>query len=577
MIIMECCRSQRLRKVNYQGDGLRAGTYWDENDLGKPQILVDTVAGDSHPGSVHLAKLAEEAKLAVTEKQGKAAIYGVTDICDGIAMAHDGMNYSLVSREIMAYMFEIHTLGAPFDGAILMASCDKSIPAQLMTMLRLDLPFIHVCGGSMLSGPNYMSSEILYGAGDKYTKGEMSQRDLMYYTMNCCPSAGACQFMGTASTMQTMSEALGLSLPGGALVPAYSTQLTRYARKAGRQIMANVANGLVPRKFIKKANFLNALIVHASLGGSTNALLHLPAIAREVGITISQNDFDEINRKTPVLVSFKTGGEWPTELFWYAGGVPAVMRELKALLHLDAMTVTGKTVGENLADLENSGWFDEVQSYLANWRVKPEEIVKTCKNPVKPQGNIKILKGNLAPEGAVIKTSGVDEAMLNFSGEARVFDSEEDCVAALLGGQIGPHTALFIRFEGPKAAGMPEMLRTTEALWNMPELSKSVALLTDGRFSGASRGPAVGHIAPEGIVGGPIAYLEDGDLIHMDVARRTLDVVGIKGRPATPEEVARVFAERKKNKKFPEKAATPAVRLYRKLALGCDVGGSLDV
>jgi dihydroxy-acid dehydratase len=551
--------------------------FWDEQDLDKPQILIDTVAGDSHPGSVHLAKLAEEAKLSVTEQQGKAAIYAVTDMCDGVAMAHDGMNYSLVSREIMSYMFEIHSLASPFDGAIFMASCDKSIPAQLKTMLRVDMPFIQVCGGSMLSGPNYMSSEILYGAGDKYVKGEMSQQELMYYTMNCCPSAGACQFMGTASTMQAMSEALGLSLPGGALAPAYTTQLSRYARKAGRQIMANVKNKLIPRRFITKENFLNAMIVHAALGGSTNALIHLPSIAREVGITITQDEFDAINRAIPVLVSFKTGGEWPTELFWYAGGVPAIMRELKSVLYLKAMTVTGKTLGENLDMLEAGNWFKEVQSYLGNWRVRPSEIIKTRENPVKAQGNIKILKGNLAPEGAVIKTSGIDDAIFNFSGEARVFDSEEECVAALLAGKIGPHTALFIRFEGPKAAGMPEMLRTNEALWNMPELSKSVALFTDGRFSGATRGPAVGHIAPEGAAGGPIAYLEDGDLIHMDVANRTLDVVGIKGQQSSASEVAAVFAERQKTKIIPEKAATPVVRLYRKLALGSAAGGSLDV
>ena len=231
---MSCCHSQKLRKVNFQGDGLRAGTLWDQGDLAKPQILIDSAAGDSHPGSVHLGKAAEEVKLSVYEKGGKPAVYSVTDICDGVAMAHDGMNYSLVSREIMAFMYEIHALGAPFDGGVLLASCDKSIPAQLMTMLRVDLPFVHVCGGSMLSGPDFMSSEILYGAGDRYAKGDLNEQELMYYTMNCCPSAGACQFIGTASTMQVISEALGLSLPGNALAPAYGVQINRYARQSGR-------------------------------------------------------------------------------------------------------------------------------------------------------------------------------------------------------------------------------------------------------------------------------------------------------------------------------------------------------
>lgn len=570
-------RSQLLRTVNYQGDGLRAGTLWDENDLGKPQILIDTAHGDSHPGSVHLGRLAEEAKISVYESQGKPAVYTVTDMCDGIAMAHDGMNYSLVSREIMAFMYEIHVLASPFDGCILMSSCDKSIPAQLMTMLRIDLPIIHVCGGSMLSGPGYMSSEILYGAGDKYAKGELSCKDLMYYTMNCCPSAGACQFIGTASTMQSVSEAMGLSLPGNALVPAYTAHLTRYARRAGRQIMENVKNGIVPCRFVTKKNFINAMIVHAAVGGSTNALLHLPAIARELGITIEQSEFDKINREVPVLVSLKTGGQWPTELFWYAGGIPGVMREVKDILHLDAMTVTGRTVGENLDQLEEAGWFKEVNSYLVNYHVEAENIIKNRQKPVKPQGNIKILKGNLAPEGAVIKLSGVDEAIQNFYGKARVFDSEEEAVAALLNGSIGPNTALFIRFEGPRGSGMPEMLRTTEALWNMPELSKSVALFTDGRFSGATRGAAVGHITPEAAEGGPIAYLEDDDIIKMDVAARTLEVVGLRGQLAGLEEVALAFEARKSGKKLPVRDGSPVLRLYKKLALGCSQGGGLEV
>jgi dihydroxy-acid dehydratase len=574
---MSCCHSQTLRKVNFQGDGLRAGTLWDQGDLAKPQILIDSAAGDSHPGSVHLGKAAEEVKLSVYEKGGKPAVYSVTDICDGVAMAHDGMNYSLVSREIMAFMYEIHALGAPFDGGVLLASCDKSIPAQLMTMLRVDLPFVHVCGGSMLSGPDFMSSEILYGAGDRYAKGDLNEQELMYYTMNCCPSAGACQFIGTASTMQVISEALGLSLPGNALAPAYGVQINRYARQAGRQIVDNIRNGIIPRRFLSRKSIENAMILHAAVGGSTNALLHIPAIAREVGIQVSQDEFDAINRQVPVLVSLKTGGHWPTELFWHAGGVPAVMRELKDLIHLDAMTVTGRTVGENLQMLEDSGWFAQVQSYLTNYRLAPAEIIKTRRDPVKPQGNIRILKGNLAPGGAVIKLSGVDEAMYNFFGMARVFDSEEDAVAALLRGDIGTGSAIFIKFEGPKGSGMPEMLRTTEALWNMPELSRSVALFTDGRYSGASRGPAVGHIAPEAAEGGPIAYIEDGDLIRMDVAARTLDVVGLHGQPATPAEVAQAFAERSQTKVFPQKADTPAVRLYKKLAMGSEYGGGFGL
>ncbi len=253
------------------------------------------------------------------------------------------------------------------------------------------------------------------------------------------------------------------------------------------------------------------------------------------------------------------------------------MRELKDILCLDAMTVTGQTVGENLYQLEQTGWFKEVNSYLANYKVSASEVVKTRQDPVKPQGNIKILKGNLAPEGAVIKLSGVDEAIHNFTGNVRVFDSEEEAVAELLAGKISPKTAMFIRFEGPKGSGMPEMLRTTEALWNMPELASSVALFTDGRFSGATRGPAVGHILPEAIEGGPIAYLEDGDIIKMDIAARTLDIVGLNGVPATAAEVEAALNERKKTKVFPVKEATPLLRMYKKLARKWIDGAGLDI
>lgn len=568
-------KSQMLRQVNFQGDGLRMGTLWNEKDLSKPQILIDSAFGDSHPGSKHLDKLVEAAKISVYEHQGKPMCYTVTDICDGIAMAHDGMNYSLASRDIMAFMYEIHALASPIDGAIFIASCDKSVPAQLMAMLRLNLPAIQVPGGSMLSGPSYMSSEILYGCGDRVLTGKMGLKELGYYTRNCCPSAGACQFMGTASTMQSMSEALGLALPGNALAPAYSNLILQYARQAGRQLMELVKQNLKPRDIVTYKNFENAIIVHAALGGSTNALLHLPAIAKEVGIKIDPGLFDRINREVPILVSLKTGGQWPTELFWYAGGIPAIMRELKDLLHLDALTVTGKSVGENLRDLEESGFFNEVNSYLANYNLTPEQIIKTRTNPVKPQGNIIILQGNLAPEGAVIKTSGLAPEMYCFTGQARVFDSEEAAVAALLADQIVQGDVIVIRFEGPQGSGMPEMLRMTEALYTRPELARQVLLITDGRFSGATRGPAVGHVTPEAYTGGPLAYLKDGDLIRMDIAARRLEVIGIGGQAKEPAEVEAVFAERRKNTVLPQKESTGVLRLYRRLATSVAEGATI--
>ncbi|SHI54721.1 dihydroxy-acid dehydratase [Desulfofundulus thermosubterraneus] len=568
-------KSQMLRQVNFQGDGLRMGTLWDEKDLAKPQILIDSAFGDSHPGSKHLDKLVEAARISVYEHQGKPICYTVTDICDGMAMAHDGMNYSLVSRDIMAYMYEIHALATPIDGAIFIASCDKSIPAQLMAMLRVNMPAIQVPGGSMLSGPDYMSSEILYGCGDQVLTGKMGLKELGYYTRNCCPSAGACQFMGTASTMQCMSEAMGLALPGNALVPAYSNLIVRYARQAGRQLMELVRQNLRPRDIVTHKNIENAIIVHAAISGSTNALLHLPAIAKEAGIKIDPDLFDRLNRKIPVLVSLKTGGQWPTELFWYAGGVPAIMRELKDFLHLDALTVTGKTVGENLRELEKSGFFTEINSYLINYNLTPDAIIKTCNNPVKPQGNIVILKGNLAPAGAVVKTSGLAPEMYCFTGRARVFNSEEDAVAALLADQIVPGDVIIIRFEGPQGSGMPEMLRMTEALYTRPELAQQVLLITDGRFSGATRGPAVGHVTPEAYTGGPLAYVKDGDLIRMDIPARRLDVIGTEGQVKDPAEIEAVLVERSKNAVLPQKESTGVLSLYRRLATSVAGGATI--
>jgi dihydroxy-acid dehydratase len=570
-------KSQQLRLINAQGDSLRLGTGWNVDDLAKPQVLIDSVYGDSHPGSYHLNQLVEAAKIGVYEKGGKPAIYTVTDMCDGVAQAHDGMNYSLLSREIIAAMVEVHALSAPFDAIILLSSCDKSVPAHLIALGRIDLPGIHVCGGSMLPGPGFLSSEKLYECGDKYLAGKMDFEELLYFQNQACPTCGACQFMGTASTMQVMSETLGLALPGNALMPATINRITQIANLAGKQVLELLKKGITPSKILTKESFENAIMVHAAVSGSSNVLIHMPAIAREVGIDLDPALFDQIHRKIPVLVSMKTSGKWPSQLLWYAGGVPAIMREIKEFLHLDALTVTGKTWGENLIDLERSGFFRETTSFLENYQLTAADIIHTVEKPFKPGGGLAILKGNIAPEGAVVKHAAVPKDMHQHIGPARPFNSEEEAVAAILGGLITPGDVVFIRYEGPKGAGMPEMLRTTEAIYNSPELSSTTALVTDGRFSGATRGPCIGHLSPEAAAGGPIALVEEEDLIFIDIPNRTINLVGVKGEVKTPAEITAILAARQALYQPPVfKKKKGILRLFSNLAVSPMKGAYME-
>ena len=569
-------KSQYLRKVNPQGDGLRMGSGWTPSDLAKPQVLIDSVFGDSHPGSYHLDRLVRSAKNGLYSVGCKPAVYTVTDMCDGIAMAHDGMNYSLTSREVIAMMVEIHALSSPFDGVILVSSCDKSVPAHLIALARLNMPGIHISGGAMMPGPDYLSSEKLYGSGFKEKRGEITSHDLLIEQINSCPTCGACQFMGTASTMQAMSEALGLSLPGNALMPANINQLEHLSYKAAEKVKNLMEKGITPKQILTRKAFENAIIIHAAISGSTNATLHIPVIAREVGLDITADLFEEIHAKVPVLVSLKTSGKWPTELLWFAGGVPGLMMQLKDYLHLDALTVTGKTIGENLEELKRDGYFEVGKGYLRNYNLTTEEIIQPIDKPYKQGGGLAVLYGNLAPEGAVVKHAAVDSKMHVHTGPAKPYDSEEAAVEAILSGEIKPGDMIIIRYEGPQGAGMPEMLRTTEAIYTNPELAATTALITDGRFSGATRGPAIGHVSPEAATGGPLALIEEGDLIAVNIPERKLEIVGIAGKAMSEEEVEKVLAERKKNWINPVKKGKGVLGLFQSLAASPMKGAYLD-
>ena len=380
--------------------------------------------------------------------------------------------------------------------------------------------------------------------------------------------------MGTASTMQVMGEALGLMLPGSALMPATCEDLQDVARRAGEQAVALAKLGLKPRDMVTMKSFENAIMVHAAISGSTNSLLHIPAAAREFGIDLDAEMFDKLHRGAHYLLDIRPAGRWPAQYFYYAGGVPRIMEEIKSMLHLDVMTVTGKTLGENLEDLKQSGYYDKCEEYMAKTGCKREDVIRSFGSAIGTDGAIAILKGNLAPEGAVVKHTAVPKEMFKATLNARPFDSEEEAISAILTKQINPGDAVFIRYEGPKGSGMPEMFYTTEAISSDPELSASIALLTDGRFSGASKGPAIGHISPEAASGGPIALVEEGDLIEIDIPNRKLAIVGIAGKPMTEEEVDAVLAERRaKWQPKPAKYDSGVLKIFSEHAVSPMEGG----
>ena len=576
-------QSQVFRANAPELDPLRIGTGWKPEDLGKIQVFIESTFGDSHPGSGHLNKLVEAAREGVREEGGYGARYFTTDMCDGESQGNDGINYSLCSREMIANMIEIQANATPFDAGVYIASCDKGMPGNLIGLARVDIPAVVMTGGTMAAGPDMLTLEQLGMYSAQYERGEIDEAKLTWAKHNACPSCGACSFIGTASTMQIMAEALGLALPGSALLPATSPDLIEYAKNAGKQAVKLAKLGLKPSDIVTMDSFENAIMVHAAISGSTNALMHIPAIAHEYGIEISGETFDKLHRGAHYLLDVRPAGRWPAEFFYYAGGVPAIMEEIKSVLHLDVMTVTGKTLGENLEELKQNGFYERCQGWLdkANERygshVTKEDIIRPFDKAIGTDGSIAILKGNLAPEGAVIKHTACPKEMFSAVLNARPFDSEEECIDAVLHHKVNPGDAVFIRYEGPKASGMPEMFYTSEAISSDKELGRTIALITDGRFSGASTGPVIGHCSPEAQSGGPIALVEEGDLIHLDVIGRVLEIVGVKGERKTPEEIDEILAERKKNwQPKPMKYKRGALRLFAEHAASPMKGAYLD-
>ncbi len=546
--------SQEMRKIAPELDPLRIGTGWKPEDLSKPQVIIESTFGDSHPGSGHLNILVEEVRKGIEKAGGHGARYFCTDICDGESQGTDGINYSLASREMIANMIEIHANATPFDAGVYLASCDKGMPGNLMGLARADVPSVVVPGGTMNAGPEMLTLEQLGMYSAKYERGEIDEEKLEWAKCNACPSCGACSFIGTASTMQIMAEALGLALPGSALMSATSPDLLEYARQAGEQaVKLATMPGMRPSEIVTEKSFENAILVHAAVSGSTNCLLHIPAIAHEFGIEITGDTFDRLHRNARYLLDVRPAGRWPAECFYYAGGVPAIMEEIKEHLHLDVMTVTGKTLGENLEELRRNGFYEKCEKWLQefnrryNVNLTREDIIRSYDNAIGTDGSIAVLRGNLAPEGAVIKHTACPKEMFRAVLNARPFDSEEECLDAVLHHRVQKGDAVFIRYEGPKGSGMPEMFYTSEAISSDKELGRSIALITDGRFSGASTGPVIGHCSPEAVEGGPIALVEEGDLIEIDVPARKLNIIGVKGQRRSMEEIDEILEERRKN------------------------------
>lgn len=574
---MEELHSQKIRALAPENDPLKLGMGWTVEELSKPQIMVESTFGDSHPGSAHLDIFVNEALRGIRDAGGKGARYFTTDICDGIAQGHDGINYSLVHRDMIANMIEIHGSSTGFDGAVFIASCDKSVPACLMGTGRLNMPSIVITGGVMDAGPKLLTLEQIGAYSAMCQRGEISREQLTYYKQHACPSCGACSFMGTASTMQIMAEALGLMLPGTALMPATGGELKEAAYKAGVLSVKLAERKVRAGDIVTLQSFENAIMVHAAISGSSNSLLHLPAIAHEFGIELDADSFDRMHRGARYLLNIRPAGEWPAQFFYYAGGVPAVMEEIKSMLHLEAMTVTGKTLGENLEDLKKSGFYDQCEEYLHKQGIRRTDVIRSFDNPIGKDGTIAILKGNLAPEGSVVKHSAVPEEMFKAVLKARPFDCEEDAIAAVLSGRIHPGDAVIIRYEGPKGSGMPEMFYTTEAISSDARLGKSIALITDGRFSGASKGPAIGHVSPEAAQGGPIALLKENDLIRIDIPRRILEIIGVEGEELPEEEIERILKQRKKElKPWEPKYKKGVLKIFSEHAVSPMKGGYME-
>ena len=530
---------------------------YTKEELKKPLIGIVSSYNEIVPGHMNLDKIVDAVKLGVAMAGGTPVVFPAIAVCDGIAMGHVGMKYSLVTRDLIADSTECMAMAHGFDGLVCVPNCDKNVPGLLMAAARLNIPTIFVSGGPMLAGRvkgEKRSLSAMFEAVGAHAAGKITYEDLCEFEEKVCPTCGSCSGMYTANSMNCLTEALGMGLRGNGTIPAVYSERIRLAKHAGMQIMELVEKDIKPRDIMTEKAFMNALMIDMALGCSTNSMLHLPAIAHEAGVELNLDIANELSAKTPNLCHLAPAGPTYMEDLNEAGGVYAVMKELTKLdlLHTDLITCTGKTVAENIEHAYN---------------LNPE-VIRPVENPYSATGGIAVLKGNLAPDGGVVKRSAVVPEMMVHTGPARVFDCEEDAIEAIKGGKIVAGDVVVIRYEGPKGGpGMREMLNPTSAIAGMG-LGSSVALITDGRFSGASRGASIGHVSPEAAVGGPIALVEEGDMISIDIPANTLNIL------ISDEELA----ERRKNfVPKPEKEVTGYLKRYRSLVTSGNKGAILEV
>ena len=528
-----------------------------EEEMKRPLVGIVSSYNEIVPGHMNLDKITEAVRMGVAEAGGTPVVFPAIAVCDGIAMGHIGMKYSLVTRDLIADSTECMAIAHQFDALVMIPNCDKNVPGLLMAAARVNVPTVFVSGGPMLAGHvrgRKRSLSSMFEAVGSYAAGKMTEDDVREYENNVCPTCGSCSGMYTANSMNCLTEVLGMGLQGNGTIPAVYSARIRLAKQAGMQVMECLRKNIRPRDIMTKEAFMNALTMDMALGCSTNSMLHLPAIAHEAGFDFEAELANELSEKTPNLCHLAPAGAHYMEDLNEAGGIYAVMKEIASLglLNLDCMTVTGKTVGENIASAVN----------------RDPEVIRPVSNPYSSTGGIAVLKGNIAPDTAVVKRSAVLPEMMVHEGPARVFDCEEDAIDAIKGGAIHEGDVVVIRYEGPKGGpGMREMLNPTSAIAGMG-LDSTVALITDGRFSGASRGAAIGHVSPEAAVGGPIAFVEEGDIISINIPEYKLEV------KVSDEEMARRKAAWQP--KAP-KVTTGYLSRYAKMVTSANKGARLEL
>ena len=528
-----------------------------KEELKKPMVGIVSSYNEIVPGHMNIDKIVDAVKLGVAEAGGVPVVFPAIAVCDGIAMGHIGMKYSLVTRDLIADSTECMAIAHQFDALVMVPNCDKNVPGLLMAAARLNIPTVFVSGGPMLAGHvkgQKRSLSSMFEAVGSYAAGTMTEDDVTEVENKVCPTCGSCSGMYTANSMNCLTEALGMGLSGNGTIPAVYSERIKLAKHAGMAVMELVRKNIRPRDIMTKESIINALTVDMALGCSTNSMLHLPAIAHEIGFDFDISYANPISEKTPNLCHLAPAGPTYMEDLNEAGGVYAVMKELAdiGLLNTECMTVTGQTIGENIKNAVN----------------RNPEVIRTVDNPYSKTGGLAVLKGNLAPDGSVVKRSAVVEEMLVHEGPARVFDCEEDAIAAIKGGKIVSGDVVVIRYEGPKGGpGMREMLNPTSAIAGMG-LGSSVALITDGRFSGASRGASIGHVSPEAAVGGPIALVEEGDIISINIPEMTLEL------KVSDEELA---ARKAKWKPREPKVTTGYLARYEKMVTSGNRGAILEI